>query len=233
MARSDVVEGMHISLSSPPSKCPHCILGKQTRSAVPKLREGVRASGPLDCVFVDLCGPMSVPSCFGHLYCMNIIDDFSSFVWSLPLHSKADAGSTLRTWLTAIEVQTTRRLRSFVTDNGELATIQIHHFCSECGILHLFTAPYTSAHNGCAECLHRTLMDKARAMRSACNAPFDLWDEFCGTAAYLTNLIGSSSNNGTTPYELWHGHKPCLSHLREIGCQAFTLIPTHNPKLFP
>jgi hypothetical protein len=45
-------------------------------------------------------------------------------------------------------------------------------------------------------------MDKARAMRIACAAPLNLWDEFCGTAAYLTNITGSSTNNGKTPYEL-------------------------------
>lgn len=140
MAHLDVVEGMCVSLSSPPPKCPHCILGKQTHSSVPKLREGVRAGRPLDYVFIDLCGPMSVSSCSGHLYCMNIIDDFSSFIWSLPLCSKADAGPTLHTWLTAIKVQTTHCLCLFVTDNGELATTQIHNFCSECRILHLFTA---------------------------------------------------------------------------------------------
>jgi hypothetical protein len=32
-------------------------------------------------------------------------------------------------------------------------------------------------------------------------------------------------------YELWYGRKPSLSHLREIGCRAFALIPTNNPKI--
>ena len=37
MARLNVIEGMHVSLSSLPNKCPHCILGKQTWSSVPKV----------------------------------------------------------------------------------------------------------------------------------------------------------------------------------------------------
>src|SRR5258707_10805890 len=69
-------------------------------------------------------------------------------------------------------------------------------------------------------------------MRLACNAPAHLWDEFCATAAYLTNLTMSSSANGTTPHEKWFGTVPLLSHLHEIGCHAFSLIQTHNPKLF-
>ena len=231
MARSKVVEGMPIDTSSEPAKCPHCILGKQTRSSVPRVREGVKATCQLERVYVDLCGPMSVSSRSGRLYSMNIIDDYSGFVWSLPLRSKAEAAVILQHWLTFLEVQTPYRLKSFVTDNGELASLAIHDWCTRKGIQHLFTAPYTSAHNGRAERLHRTLLDKARAMKSACNAPTDMWDEFCATSAYLTNLTGASANKGKTPYELWYNKKPSLSHLREIGCHAFALIPTHNPKI--
>ena len=231
MARSNVVQGMPINTSSLPPKCEHCILGKQTRSSVPKVREGPRAVAPLGWVYVDLCGPMSIPSRTGRLYSMNIIDDYFSFVWSIPLRFKDEAAPTLKVWLFVLEVQTPHHLKSFVTDNGELASLQIHQWCTEKGILHLLTAPYTSAQNGRAERLHRTLMDKARAMCSACNSPLNMWDEFCTTAAYLTNFTGTSANNGKTPYELWYNRKPSLSHLREIGCRAFALIPTNNPKI--
>ena len=233
MARSRVVQGMPIDLTSPPPTCEHCILGKQTRSSVPKVREGFKAEKPLDRVYVDLCGPMSVPSRSGFLYCMNIIDDFSGFVWSIPLRFKHEAASALKAWHLALDIQTPYRLKSFVTDNGELCSNSIHQWCKEKGVLHLFTAPYTSAQNGRAERLHRTLMDKARSMRSACGAPFNMWDEFCATAAYLTNFTGASANKGKTPYQLWYNHEPSLSHLREIGCRAFALIPTHNPKIHP
>ena len=231
MARSGCVKGMKIDLSSKPSKCEHCILGKQTRSSIPNLREGPRATQPLAKVFVDLCGPMSLPSRSGQLYLMNIIDDYTSFVWSFPLISKRDSASTLKHWLVAQENQTPHRLKSFVTDNGELCSHDIQQWCQLKGILHLFTAPYTSAHNGRAERLHRTLMDKARAMRSQCNAPVNMWNEFAATAAYLTNLTRTSANKDKTPYELWYGHEPSLDHIHEIGCRAFALIPTHNPKI--
>ena len=233
MARSRVVQGMPIDLASPPPACEHCILGKQTRSSVLKNREGFKAEKPLDRVYVDLCGPMSVPSRSGFLYCMNIIDDYSGFVWSIPLRFKHEAAAALKAWHLALTVQTPYCLKSFVTDNGELCSTNIHQWCKEKGVLHLFTAPYTSAQNGHAERLHRTLMDKARSMRSACGAPFNMWDEFCATAAYLTNFTGASANKGKTPYQLWYNHEPSLSHLREIGCRAFALIPTHNPKIHP
>jgi hypothetical protein len=80
MAKSKVVEGMPINISSPPSKCEHCILGKQICSSVLRVWEGERAIKHLEHVYIDLCGPMSIPSRSGCLYSMNIIDDYSGFV---------------------------------------------------------------------------------------------------------------------------------------------------------
>jgi hypothetical protein len=37
---------------------------------------------------------------------------------------------------------------------------------------------------------------------------------------------------GKTPHEGFEKVKPHLEHLREIGCRAFTLIETHNLKVF-
>ena len=62
MAKSGVVKGMSIDLSQLPAKCTHCILGKQTRTAIPKVHEGPRATQRLEHIFVDLTGPMSVVS---------------------------------------------------------------------------------------------------------------------------------------------------------------------------
>ena len=232
MARNKVVTGMTIDLSSSPPTCDACILGKQTRSPVPRVREGLKATSPLERVYVDLCGPMPVVSKSGHSYSMNVIDDFSSYVWSLPLKRKSDAATILRGWHRAVENQSNHKLKILVTDNGELVSQSMADWCTSLGIDHQRTAPYTSAQNGRAERLHRTILNKARAMRLACNAPASLWDEFCATAAYLMNLTGSSSIDGKTPHELWFGRSPSLSHLREIGCRAFSLIQTHNPKLY-
>lgn len=232
MARKGAVEGMAINLSSSPPKCDACIRGKQTRSPVSKVREGEKASRPLERVFVDLCGPINPVSSSGRLYSMNVIDDFSSYVWCLPLKSKGEAASVLQNWHRLVENQSGHRLKILVTDNGELVSNAMADYCARSGIDHRRTAPYTSAQNGRAERLHRTLLDKARAMLLSCKAPAEFWDEFSRTSAYLTNLTPSSSLQGRTPFELWFGRRPSLSHLREIGCRAFALIQTSNPKVF-
>jgi hypothetical protein len=85
MAHQSVVTGMPIDLSSTPPTCDHCILGKQTHSSVPRLCEGAKATRRLEWVFVDLCGPLPCMSQSGHLFSLNIIDNFSSYVWSIPI----------------------------------------------------------------------------------------------------------------------------------------------------
>ena len=74
-------------------------------------------------------------------------------------------------------------------------------------------------------------MDHAHATCISCNAPPNMWNEFCATTAYLHNLTGTVANNGKSSYELWHSCKPPLLHLHEIGCRVFSLINTNNPKI--
>ena len=135
---------------------------------------------------MDLCGPMPTVLRSGRLYSMHVIDDFSSYVWSLPLRSKADAASMFQLWHKHVTTQTGLPLKVLITDNGELVSKSMKEWCLSLGIDHVVTAPHTLAQNGHAERVHRTILGKAQAMRLACHAPSSLWDEFCATAAYLT-----------------------------------------------
>jgi transposase InsO family protein len=231
MACNGGVQGMCIDLSSDPRKCEACILSKQVRSSVLKIREGARATCRLETVFVDLVGPMSTVSRSGNSYAMHIIDDCTSFCWSLSLKSKAKSFPKLRAWELAVCNETGERIGRFITDGSELNSNAMKTWCELRESVHLLTAPYTSAQNGRAERLHFTIMNKARAMWIACGAPPNLWDEFDVMAAYLSTLTMSSMTHGKTPFELWKGRAPNLSHLHEIGCKAFVLIEGNNPKI--
>jgi transposase InsO family protein len=164
MARARVAENMPIDLSTLPAKCVTCILGKQTRSSIPKVREGPKATEKLERVYIDLCGPMLSPSRTDNRYIMNIIDDYSSFSWTIPLKRKDDAILALLPWHKAVENQSKSRLRSIVTDNGELVNFITKAWCDKYGIIHYTTAPYTSLQNGKVERLHWTIVSRARAM---------------------------------------------------------------------
>jgi hypothetical protein len=160
MSDGNMVRGMHIDLSSEPAKCQHCILGKQTRTPVPKLREGVKASGLLDCVYIDLTGP-HVKSANGNSYVMNLIDNASSLIWSFPIPFKSSAIKALKDWVPTVERETGRTVSKFRVDNGELKSIEYADFCLSRGIKMQWTSPHTSSHNRRVERVHRTLFNSA------------------------------------------------------------------------
>lgn len=133
---------------------------------------------------------------------MNVIDNFSGYIWSLPLKLKSDALTILKAWHHAVENQSGHKLKIIITNNGELVSNSMLDWCLTHSIDHQRTAPYMSAQNGHAEHLHRTILEHAHAMHLTCNTPASLWDEFCATAAYLGNLTASSFIAEKTPYEL-------------------------------
>ena len=162
---------------------------------------------------------------------MNIIDDFLGYHWTRLLKAKSKAAHVMQDWLLVAETQSHKKLCYFITDNGELQSNEILQWCAERGITHQFTAPHTSTQNGHIEQLHQTLMNKARAMHLLCNAPLHMWDEFILTESYLSTLTALKVVNGQTPYELWFGRCPSLTHLCKIGSHAYVFTTGTNPKI--
>ena len=114
MARAGMIEGMPSSFPSKPPKCNHCILGKQSKTLVPREREegtGHRALKRLEKVWVDLSGPMAVTSRTGNNYIMNVVDDYTNKPWSIPLKAKDEGFDALRAWILAWENETGERLK--------------------------------------------------------------------------------------------------------------------------
>jgi len=75
-------------------------------------------------------------------------------------------------------------------------------------------------------------MDCARAIRLYSNLPPKLWGECILASAYMKNQTLGSHPKQKTPYEMWHKRKPDISHMRELGCQAWVLKEMHNPKIY-
>jgi len=46
------------------------------------------------------------------------------------------------------------------------------------------------------------------------------------TAKYIQNRLSTKALENAPPYELWHGYKPNLSHLKVFSCIAYV----HHPK---
>jgi len=193
---------MHIDLSQTPPKCDSCICGKQGHTPVPKMRQGERSSHRLGIIYVDLTGPEAVKSASGNSYVMNIVDDHSSHPWTFCLKLKSDVLPILQNWALQAEAESGERIGIIQTDGGKLDSDAMETWCSTNRYILQTTAPYTSAHNGRAECMHLTVMNRMHAMcASTPKVPPNRWDEFALTAGYLSARMPTQTL-GKTPYEV-------------------------------
>ena len=91
-------------------------------------------------------------------------------------------------------------------------------FCNENGFGHNFSTPKTFQQNGVVERKNGTLKEKARTMLCENNLSKYFWGE-----AIKKPLLSK------TPYELYKGRKPNVSHLRSFGCKCFVLNNGKHP----
>ncbi|KAA0039045.1 gag/pol protein [Cucumis melo var. makuwa] len=71
----------------------------------------------------------------------------------------------------------------------------------------------TPQQNGVLERRNRTLLDMVRSMMSYAQLPSSFWGYAVETAVHILNNVSSKSVS-KTPFELWRGRKPSLSHFR-------------------
>jgi hypothetical protein len=67
-------------------------------------------------------------------------------------------------------------------------------------------------------------MATTRCMLKVKKLPSMFWGETVNCAVYLLNRISSKNVGGKTPYELWTGSKPSVSHFRTFGCIAYVKV---------
>ena len=79
--------------------------------------------------------------------------------------------------------------------------------------------------NGCAECLNRTLIEKAQALRFEACLPQSYWEFSVEFAVHVYNRTPVKHIAWRTPFEVLNGTKPDISHLRVFGCGAYVYIP--------
>ena len=88
------------------------------------------------------------------------------------------------------------------------------------------TASYAHAQAGKAKHYVRTIEDGIQTLLADAKLPPSFWGDAALTTQYLRNRLPTSTlPPNITPYEIMHGTKPDLSHLRVWGCQCFPSIP--------
>lgn len=203
--------------------CEPCVLGKQQRLPFPASKSVT--SKTLELLHTDVCGPLPVTSLGGSNYFVTVLDDYSRLSIIKPLTYKSDTAGALRDIITLLETQTGNRVQRLRSDNGsEFLNSNLGNFLKTKGIQHETAIRYSPEQNGAAERLNRTLMEKVRSMLAASKLPKNLWAEALATANYVRNRSPVSGKD-LTPWELFFGTKPNVSHLRTFGARAYAHIP--------
>ena len=72
----------------------------------------------------------------------------------------------------------------------------------------------------------KTVANSALSMHDFAGFPHQYWEFAYETAVYVRNLSPTSGNpSSMTPFELWHGRKPDVSHLRIFGEPGYVHVP--------
>ena len=112
-----------------------------------------------------------------------------------------------------------------VSVGGEYTSKQLKKKIYSYCIRHEKTVPNTPQHNGVAERMNRTIVDRIRCMLSLAKLPRSFWGEAMRTACYLINLSPSVPLKGDYPERVWTGKDVSYEHLRVFGCKAFVHVP--------
>lgn len=123
--------------------------------------------------------------------------------------------------LTSSKHQTLKLMR---TDGGrKYIENEFKDWIKQHGIMYEVTTAYSSESNGTAEGLNWTLLDIARTVLLGMNTQQnDLRAEAVHNASFLRNrLLLESSHERKTPYEIIHGKRPRLKHVRIFDSSAY------------
>ena len=214
--------GFTVNTNTPKPDCVACTEVKHTEATYNKHVE--RLTKPGELTHIDVWGKYDVKSINGHQYFALFVDDASHYITLRFLKGKHEAAQAVRDYFTYLETHG-HIAKAMRTDRGrEFVNDALQKWCQSKGIENQLTAPYSPSQNGVAERANRTLVELARAMVNAQNVPEFLWEYAIDHAAYIRNCSYTCTLQGETPYEIWHGLKPSVAHLREFGTPVWVLL---------
>ena len=108
----------------------------------------------------------------GYRYYLVILDDFTHYCWTFPLHHKSDVYEHIVQFISYAQTQFSLPVKCFQTDNGkEFINTPTTTFLASRGILFRDSCPYTSPQNGKAERILRTLNNSVSTLLMHASMP--------------------------------------------------------------
>ncbi|XP_019248461.1 PREDICTED: uncharacterized protein LOC109227719 [Nicotiana attenuata] len=202
---------------------------KQTRLPFPISHS--KSASSFQLVHMDVWGPYRVNTHNGYRYFLTLVDDSTRMTWTFLLRLKSDVYVVLTDFLHLVENQFSTTIKTFRPDNDyEFFNTLCSNLFKTKGIIHQSSCVQTPQQNGVVERKHRHLLDVARALRFQANIPLRCWGDCILTATYIINRFPSSTLNGKSPYEMFHGKPPTFDHMKTLGCLCYATKPDSHDK---
>ena len=93
-----------------------CLLGKMTKLSFKG--KGECASGPLDLIHTNVCGPMSTHARGGFIYYITFTDDFSPYGYLYLMKYKSEAFEKFKEFRIEMEKQLGKSIKTLRSDRG-------------------------------------------------------------------------------------------------------------------
>jgi hypothetical protein len=189
------------------------------------------ASGPLQLVHIDLCGPLYSSTFSWYKYFLTCIYDFSIRTWVYFLKLKSEFFDKFVAYKALVEKQSRHQIQRLRTDNGgEYVNNNFTSYCTRQGIQMQHTFPYTPQQNGVAERKNHRLKEMANGMIQSKGLNLKYWAEAINCANYIVNRTLTKALKNITSEEAWIKIKQDASHFRVFGSIAWANIPDEKRK---
>jgi transposase InsO family protein len=177
--------------------CVSCVIDKHHRDSFDK-RVSWHASGPLQLVHSELCGPLS-SSFSGCKYLLTFIDNFSRCTWVYFLKLKTEFFDKFLAYKAFVEKKYGHQIKRLRTNNGrEYVNNNFKSYCNIQSIQMQLTLPYTPQKNGFVERKNHTLKEIANFMIQSKGLSLKYWVEAINCANYIVNHTPTKSHKNIT-----------------------------------
>lgn len=210
--------------------CKACKIGKMRRKKSKRLatHKGVA----LELVSLDIAGPF-IKSIRGFEYFLQIIDNYTRKVWTIPLKTKDEAIPKLQQWKLKEERRTKKKVIACRSDNAPELKEVMDQWERKDGVTAQYTIVASSHQNGPAERAIQTTENAIRAMTHAAGCPAEFWCFAAETDAHIRNRLARGpkiEGRRTSPEEAYTGEKQISDHLKVWGCVCYVHV---DPKTIP
>jgi hypothetical protein len=227
MQKENLVKGLekaHFPKNNP--TCNNCPFGKFTVTPFPDKSKTI-ISQPLQVVCIDTAGPFPI-SIGGKRYLLVFIDAYSRYTWTFYIKNRSEAPRCLKEFIALVERQSGYKIKNIRSDNAkEFTHGEFKEICTELGIVQQTSAPYSSASNGIAERVLRTIQESGKAVLHESGLSIGFWPEAFEYVAHTRNRSFHSGINDV-PYKKWFGAPPSIANAHPFGCNVKYL---NHPKI--